>query len=713
MRWNVMVANKTVLLACGVATYLVAVSTVTANPAITYTSKAAPLARILEEVAAKTGETYRLAPALHDEIVLARLREVTPEVFRARLAAALSARWDREGTAWVLVPNPSARQQELVEERNALIERLRHQIANLAQESGPGDPDPWDQAGLAFLRAVGPEVLADIPRGARVVFATSPNRMQRPLPSAVLNFVPDIVRKHNEGVDRDALENRPREQEEIEFMNMMRRMGLMPPDLRRIETPPAKMVVVVSNSVEWWSRSLFVKGYLFDAEGRLLAYTDDMGSLGLDSWLDAMNEEEEQEVEPDPTPKIQVSETAAAYELLLTESFMREDHEEVPAEILALGARPDLHEPLSFGVSEMILGVAEHHGWNVIASVPDRLLVDLIVNHITVRECLADLDYERMAIDTDGDWWLLRSKTAASDRLRRTNRAVLAEFITQARNQGTVTLEVLAQFALAVPAFDVDEFAFDGLLSQVAPGYAPLSISQMNPAALRFYGSLLPTQRGMIRAGNAPVAWSGMDANARGRLMELLFGAATSLVEHRPELARTEEQPLEAIYQMMGGLMGMHAAPLSSYRTEPTELFLGGMAPVAVVSGLVMREPVVTTRSSEGLFGVGEIGVTEMAMLKLYEGLIDEGEIASELGELQMAERTTVTLVVEVIPGVYARYDLRERSAPSGGRFVWGQFPSEFQAAVDARLGAIRNSPLGQLLQAGAGRPSRIPPPTP
>src|ERR1019366_5020021 len=207
------------------------VGTTQAPPAtVTFSEPAAPLKRLMPQLARALSQPLRVSKAIENEVLCVAVQDVAPSELMKRIAHAVAATWITKSDGIYLSPNANAR--AALEERGleARIPAVAKAIARLSPEALakeaasrktyeeaiskqvgeqleeaefpgihftlPGD-ESYNPIFYQLLSALGARTLASVPFGSRVVFSSSPTQRQLPLKGDLADWVARFVRRYN------------------------------------------------------------------------------------------------------------------------------------------------------------------------------------------------------------------------------------------------------------------------------------------------------------------------------------------------------------------------------------------------------------------------------------------------------------------------------------------------------------------------------------
>ncbi len=729
---------------------------------VTFEGRAAPVTRLLDELSAATGWKVRAAPAMATEVVVVKVKDVSRQELKARLAKATQGQWSNEDGFEVLAPDAAARARGKAEALAANRAKIQKQVqkriemekemdnwkdghgdgggGTFAQFGGMGQQyfESGTRAVTAFLRGTDLGVLAALEAGQRVVFSTAPNRTQRPLPASVVPFLVRIVKEHNDAVE---MERRAREEGanaadewETKMKDMMKAMGI-DPDADRpvpITAPPSKALITVSRGGRGMFSSvgmgLRIELTIYDANGnRLTGHGDSLYEIGEEYGDDEHEVDPEtgeiiEKPEPpeDPNnPRLTFSPTSIQFARFMRANYLvsqRQEGEEsnakeddVPDDLKAVFKRPDMADPLSYGETEMLFFLAEKKGLHLVASVPDTLWLSA-----NQQMRLADLPkhLERLGVTIAiADGWLTASPADAElARRGRFNRASIVRLAQQSEAKKVASLDDLASFVAANTDEGLDGMG-ERLLTTLVPGALSLNlVSALDWDVLRLYGSMSPAARATLQSqGSVPLAALG--GTARQVLSKMLFGASPRL-EVDSGKPTDESNPMMLFY---GAMMQMDR-PGKDYRTEPTEIMPGGL--LDGVLELKTEDTVLAVPSKwNNEIGLGSFGPLELA---LFTHFMTDPKFAAMAGEMpEMPDmlpgaRRVLKFAFRVAPDVVRRFELNDDKLDASGKpFKMSDLPAHFKAAMAKYQEALKKTPFPFLDPEFMGTSRGVPPPDP
>lgn len=523
-----MFALRRCLFACLITLACIA-SAQEAPKTITYTTVAVPVRTAVEELAKQTGLKLVVSKQIAEEPLILRLENVPPQEAMDRIAAAMSAEWEQDPEGIRLTRSPSllrklakdriARRMERfnksvdrlvaafrqapdwTEEQALALAKKQHAL-QLSAERG----DSGEHAAMGFLEieeqtpsyrlfarllpAMNLEPIAAQNGNSRLVFSSSPNRLQRALPQTALSAA-ELAMAEQDRWTMAMEEVRP-SNEPIDFVRE-------PQDRK-----PAKVLLTARTFDHNGIAGLEVAVY--NATGEILYQSSTM--LGADFGMWQRLEVADQKLEQDAKDEPSISLSALSQELL-TKGLAgvvgtRAPKEEPPSkELMGILLAPDTVDPLSLAASEMLLQTAEAKGLQLVAYLDDAMAAVPI--YFTKKETIKPsvvlartTSLGRTEVEVADGWMIARPQEPLTALETRTSRKALARVLNAAHKKGYVTLEDLATFALS--RSEGGEGTLFRLYVQTILGQDQ-SLPGNEWELLRLYGSLYDHQRQALTSG--------------------------------------------------------------------------------------------------------------------------------------------------------------------------------------------------------------------
>lgn len=460
---------------------------------------------------------------------------------------------------------------------------------------------------VRLITSIGAQTLAAIKPTERVVFATTPTRMQRPLPNSAVTALNDLAAEQSAWAGAHAALPDPSEglrttepavevtegaqiREDVavqvaadipEYVSMHDPNG----PKRPFKKPPAKAFLIAepqNMGMEFSQLTLVL--HVCDADGNLLLSSRD--DLSFEDMADM-------EEWGDPKKVFEVGKNEKPIEMSpiikdLEQSFGmfaggESDSKPLSEAALEVICNPDKNELLDLTNTAALDAVAEMKKMNVIAVLPDMMFFMPMMGtmaggmKLTPSVYLKVLTMPLMMKSSEKDGWLtVMPISPLSARLARTDREALGLHLRKARKDGRVTLDNAAEFALK--SGDAGFFGLadmllrfvlrDGNMGMVFGGEAD------RKNYLRLYGSLTPSQRQMLSNDKGRILLSQLTPYQQGLVATMVYGptpgwgSGSSLEILPEESANSQEESAVDLPENFGEF---------SVATEPTQALPNGL----------------------------------------------------------------------------------------------------------------------------------------
>lgn len=575
----------------------------------------------LAELSKRAGFAFEPTGSVADQIVAIKVKGVVLSELLDRIAKTNHAEWTKSADRWRLTRDSSTlnalRRAEvdartpgyaraiaqLVESANnrpkftkADAEKLKAQMAKMREDAVNGRPRrfeagnnvqaPSDRGLAIVMSAIDPKILASIPVGGRVVFSTSPNVMQRALPTKVLSALRpyvDEVTLYQQALDAGSVSPDGQSRTMIRFGNFADVTGDASLGIAKVD-----LVVSRANSTD----NLMARLYIADPNGGSLG--GGMSPLAPMSHLAPANGGEiklsansKEMTRLNPTPGasgnvVRVVSAPGGRAVTSSVAFSSalggdasSTSAEPSAELRAKMLQPEQFDPLSFIATDTIFGAADAKSENVVAWIPDSAFgpfqTHLKVAKFTVGEFVNSAGTFDVTVREEGGWMTVepaRPITAIQSHVNRKALGKVLRVMDQTKNLPLLDELTYANDQVKAPAIqDLDGFylatidasASSGLVGFTAPAYT----------GLRFLASLGADQRQALLAGQKlPV--SLLNSN---QLSLLNYDAFNSM--DGPLRGSTPGIAFAAGMMMMGG---------QSVADERTEFLVSGIPAQATIS---------------------------------------------------------------------------------------------------------------------------------
>ena len=555
----------------------------------------APLDQLLQRIADATGgslktenDGYRLVNDNEQRMAeQAKERGWTIEAFERAKKKALetatgTGRWDQKTL------------DELVAKAQARREQLQNRINSANRGGNPGQITIYDSGAYSLTPANGAatralsllpaSVLAGIGPGDRVVYSSSPNRMQQRIPFNVTQIVNDFVYNHN------MLAKRAPDLKPPSNVNLIGALTSGDPIQGVAETH-----LILSRGYR--SSTINVEIKFADQNGLYVgqgstSVTPDFGTVGgatsnegkvieLSEVSRQMAVIMAQEVAAPTADRsfFRVAQRGGGNISLVTVASGSDSlPKQFPDELLQVFTNPDKFDPASLYVSDAFIQAAKASGKNLVASFPDTIVRDLarllVRGNVTTDSVLAASPAYGLTIDKTGDWMYVTPTWANAARTTRFDRDQAAKFFRAVNSRGFATLEERADYSFYVTVGTPDrplDMVFLGLINKDVGDQLSQDVA-MNLDLLRLYGTV-------------PDAAKKQSGDKFAIKYGQLGGAGKKLAEHSYYSRASGMMMLGGQGQQISMMMmtsdtgpdGRSMPPANSIMNEPTEALPNGI----------------------------------------------------------------------------------------------------------------------------------------
>lgn len=696
---------------------------------------------LFEKLSRETGIPLRANAAFTNEVVAVRFDKVRANDALENLAQTLGARWDKLESGWWLVRKPNEDALDLAMAREASAKRLQayfdrlgrtitgkpfgaEQAERIAGELAPNpvradgtltsfafgfagnyvntavSETPAARAIYALLRQIGAHNVAAFASHGRVVFATSPNRMQRALPPATAGIVRTFL------------------DEQRRFAAAWKKTANLPEgmrltidgiDPRMPEQPVVKTILSVESA---HGRPTEARLALLDAEGRKIGG----GMLFLSGGPEL---EEAEAPTPSTDAKVKISELSRELahlwqappstfrDVVVTtrgdgaaitvtsrgvalEPEPAEKKSDPSAEWRARMQDIEAFEPLSTAPSDLALGLAQAKACNLVAWLPDDSLGPSLLlaraPEVPVDQVEAFLGgpTSGTTITRAGDWLFVRPQEPVRTMRSRVDRKAFSLVARATATHGVPRLDDLAAYARSWHP-EAPESTIDTSMLAIVDRMGAERFQEATRAQgrrwLQLFAMLTPAQREAARLGQ-PLLVSNMTLPQQEILRRIVF-----------------DDPFGPFEQITAG------PPIwGENRSERTEKLPNGIPGTALLSVTSKSSPCAKSTTAEGVTQFMDAGQLGMQMARSAGSDIPDFMRTSERFEkFVMGERTTWSLELRLLENYHSSGGLEDLTIPRGGVEVgFDALPEEFknQALESAKrmaaaLERMRSSGVG------------------
>ena len=609
---------------------------------VTYSTVAVPVKKAVTDLAAKSGMNIACSASMDKEFVILRLKDAPMSEVMKQLAAVTSGTWTTEGETQYLTRDVAGRTLEENRLRKTFADKIAASLKKtqdaLAKKPATGakkGEDEDESFGMSFgflgggtsmaklALAIGATQLASVPEDSRVVFSTSPTRVQRQLPSSVNAIITEFVAEHNKSAAA-AKHDEPAKVDSDENMAAFRDffgMYMKKPEV--ITGTPAKALVIATRQALFSGYTLELR--LYDANGKMLA-------SGVTPVITEMPFDPEEFMSDKPKPAADKKGKDIELSALSKEMYSAGGslgsmggaaNTKLSAELMNALRDPVARDPLSFVHSEALIAIAEQRDEQLVANVPDGLMS--FFNNIGQDSTLTDVSFLKQitgddkAKVTEANGWLVVSPAnPVQARKQRADRTALRVLIDTAQSKGSVGLDDVAAYATK------NDSPMEGAPATMTYIllFAPSAMQQgmmgmMDWDLLRLYGLLSPAQRDTLRQGRR-IGFSNLGADQSAQLEKMLYGPSQRLMfeEQRADNSKSKDPFSDLI---MGQMMRAGGQRGGDFRTEPTEVMPNGLPATGYIQVNFSSDPVAQPQTMSTDFGRGmSLGPMELGLFKFF-----------------------------------------------------------------------------------------------
>jgi hypothetical protein len=686
---------------------------VTANPRL------GRLPVVLQELSGSAGMKLDCIPLYENEVVYVEITNMPREELLARIARAVSGRWDPVGEGKRLVPDPVAWQTEERAYADDRTKKLRQIVDSGRSVNGafglgappaefgdaqekPAKPTvPEIQPVGAIMRMLDLRRIALMRGNERVVYSTHPTRMQYPLPDAARGVINAWVARHNRNASAESAMPDVPPDEVAAFLpaGMIDRMRRMAQPVRAW----TKANLSVGGSGNFMMGQV-AKLDLYDSEGNALI-TESLpiggGMFGelfgaVAGAFASPTGEQTGEEDSGIDDSFKLSDEAKEYESASRNAFafgraaLQANGEGEPKKtserMLTMLMQPHLYDPLSFGSAERLQQSMPKDRKSLIACLDDAIGTSTAESK---REFLNAFERLHKVERKDGHIFVKPTLPHAA-RLNRENRVAYAELFLATQESETIGLEPLSRFAAKVPMPNQSGPLHSIVARKVPSMNSILSIfgSSQWPL-LTWYGSLDAGTQARLRSGQ-PIQLGSFPI------------AATRTLLYGPGIDITQGESQDLFSMFMGTFTAMFGA---SSVQEPTELMPNGVPPQGTVVCVVSPQPFLAPakEDAKSFGGIGYLGLDELGIFEMTKST-EEGQkaIANESfpGKVRIGQRTVLNLRFNIAPGRYVYGTLSDDVLSKNARVVpFNQLPSDILGAARERAEQMKKSPFGRIME--------------
>lgn len=735
---------------------------------------AAPL--VVEQIAKQTGLKLGADRNMWRDYLCLSVKDIDSQTLLDKVAEACQARWVMVEGVKTLLPDYNLRERAVsaaVTRRTAAYAKsIKNLVASLDPKPpkspsgegsdqparpGGGEDDietPFGPAGTgrrllaAYITAIGPAFFARLEPESRVVFSSSPTRMQRGLPN--VNSVPYLakwVQEHNDMVK--VMAQGASEDGEVddsymdEMQKIMEELGLQRDFAEKpkaIEAMPAKLLLVVTSQKMYAGMSMCsVELRAFDRTGKsVLQEQHSLSEIDYSAMGDAIEAEtgipvpeggaNPPEKKPEKATPLVLGDAGKLWAKVHRRNLnplAKEATEKPTAEELARVGDFVANEPLAGAPTDFFFALADHDHVNVVAVLPDdiiqrgsfmlpgdRLTLEYVGRRI-FGDPKASFQDSPMVMAKSDSWLTATPADQGRTRRDRVDRVAVSAAVKKIRASAWTNLDTMAEFVASVPeeaAGTVTDWTWP-LVDMKSFG-SVFGGSGMESDWMRLWGLLDPGTRLSLRRGGS-VSFAAVPEAARKEIAKRVFGPRAFLAPFPKPKGSSDLQIMNSM--MLGMAMGMENG--GSLADEPTEALPNGLDMRGSLASQSYQEDYLMLSGAElGFMETAALGLEEYAFFDLLTHMPGVPQEAESLAsaKLRSGRRTTMRLRAEVVPNRGFQGMLMDPEKPSDTEFTAANMPPDLKATMESKKDMIRKSPMMKLLSLGfsrMGQQGEAPPP--
>lgn len=705
------------------------------QPSVTLRCPATALSKVLPQIASQA-KVELSAGDMADRPLLLAVKDMPVETLLERIATVFDAEWKKQGNGRVLTRTRervraaadkesadraewlTQKLQKLVQENQGKHEwagsdfekriaeetKLRQDILKSMGNDIPenaviefGDsrsPAPADILLWEALEHLKPTALAGVPSGSRIVYASSPNRMQTALPYSSKRIA-DFILAHNRMVDY-----RNSKQGVVPGQPTFRTPNSNTTKIDRI----GKLYIFVTRHGEDMQVSCTVAG----TDGAILGTAQQfLGRPPAPSPTEMASDPREIKLSEDAHAVVKALQTEYGHEHMyamrlrmgegLTASLGGDPKpRNLTAPVKAALANPAELDPLAGFASEIFLGLQKHLEKDMVAALPDLcfgpLASVILSGRVSVSELMKKAPVMGIQIaDEEGTVVVRPLNQARADRSS-VNRKELSRFLSGFAKSGFARLNDAARYSLYMPGVDSENLDWK-VISLLAPTSLQM-LGNPNQDQLRLYGMLAEGQK-QEAMDQVKVPFSNLTPNQKTLFSQVVYrpGGPQILGEGTWISMSVGDEPARR--------------PVSNIlTTEPTERFPDGVPQNAALT--------ITRERGEGAFALDKSGAGTLYSagdigLRLGSGTNLPEEMYVARGFTGFIPATVIDVDIAVVFGDQNRKSegLRDGILQPGSAVPLDQLPIGLQAVINRAKEQAANM---RFMQFGTGGGNPPPP---
>lgn len=677
------------------------------TPTVTFTADATRLEPFLQQFSKVTGAKLSAPGAMAEELICVRMVDVPLKVALDKIAAGMEATWKEQDGGLRLTRSPEQSLELRRREERYKSEVVRWGQAKIAEElkkapkwdaeeadklagdvaaylkragSSSGTQDDWQVRGKLEARApyngglrelitlLNPSDIATITPEMRVVWSTSPNRMQYAIPQSATRVLRSMAAQYD--LWRDAANRRNLKQYFKE--NDYRMMGFF--QAPKLAGDQITKFIVSATTYG------FGNGTNFD-----LKAVDGKGSIvfranaALPSNLEAVFGNAERDK---PTPNEPMITATPEMQALMKEAMKSQGSFGAVTLPPALRTRlldPVTYDPIAFAGSPALIAYAETTKRNLVARVGDDLLVNFLFAMVPVpasrmRQTL-ETTMATEVEESDG-WVIMRPKLPIHHREMRFSRSEFRTFLGLITTQRVVPLETRAYYAWKLPDERTSPLA---MLIQMLLLGQPDGMNQDDHTMLKLYGALDAGQRRALVNGG--LTFGSLNDVQRQILEQMVYNdrgarriSPGGPLNQVPEIE--SEEVTEALPNGIPSGAKIVATDVSSTVIEPKSM-----------------NPNPRMRFSTG-GGMNPSAVAWDMFAKSRPDLFPQGDNSAQWSydRVRVGRRRELQFHIDIIDGMSIYRSLRDSDLATAKEVAWSEVPDDFKKQVDSIIETYKKS---------------------
>lgn len=665
---------------------LLVATTAVQSATVSLTIPAAPVNVVLKQLSQMTGKRYEARGDVGEEIVCLRVTNVNPDDLRAKLAEVTGGEWRPAQDSQVLVSSPAFEKREqdetIATERAGIQKSLQELSAqftrnpifdkkaaqevinrinvdvqayqkittdppSVAEMANRQNGTPAQRLLIRLLQAIPVNDITGLPDGAKVVYSSQPNRMQRAFPSSSGSLISQFVG------------------EEKSWESTARATKLSSGET--VEIPPFPESFKINLIFNNWEGGPGASADLavYDANHKIILTSN----ARLDGWDEAAGRRNTTPPQAKPGEQ-RVEEGQDADEL--RRLVQRDNHKPIKDEAqrttLMAKWKPKLVDPAQFEPLAYVPGalwqkLAEERKVNLVANVYEEAFSSYADTYEGPRTPSTILEKLRAGchVDEANGWMTIRPQFLLANRLDRIERPAVGSLVRSSLLAGGLTIDGASDY-MANHSKRYGLLAWDGgYLSAFFRGSGPTSIFALlvRRDELRFYGLLSPVNRSQLH--QRPLRLS--------------------------ELPQAAKQHLEKMVYWNGWASDDDDG-------DPTEILPNGIPGNGLLTLVSDNNETLVQPYTEGLpMADRNYSPWSAARLGKQYGQPRGNAEAMAWNRFRIVRGHRLSFRLDYAPGIFKTFDLLEVLDPHGPALTYDQLPADYRAEVERSKKATKEHP--------------------